>query len=63
RLPWSSYRHGEKQLIKKLKEHARTTEGAYELLKYTPRNEFRRIMKYLDGLKNHGQPDYCKQTY
>lgn len=36
-LPWSRYRQHEKDKVKKLKEHARTTEGAHELLKYCPR--------------------------
>jgi hypothetical protein len=39
-------------------EQARTSEGAHELLKYCPRMEFRRIMKYLDSLGYHSQIDY-----
>jgi hypothetical protein len=45
-------------MVQQLKEQGRTTEGAHELLKYCPRTEFRRIMKYLDGLGYHSTIDY-----
>uniref|UniRef100_A0A914CVT8 non-specific serine/threonine protein kinase n=1 Tax=Acrobeloides nanus TaxID=290746 RepID=A0A914CVT8_9BILA len=57
-LPWNQYSRRDRNIVKSLKEHARTTEGAQELLKYCPRMEFRRIMKYIDGLNYHSKPDY-----
>ena len=57
-LPWSPYHQNEKEVVMKKKENARTNEGSLELLKYRPRTEFYRIMKYLDGLKYENKPDY-----
>uniref|UniRef100_A0A915E5C9 Protein kinase domain-containing protein n=1 Tax=Ditylenchus dipsaci TaxID=166011 RepID=A0A915E5C9_9BILA len=58
-LPWGPYRQNEKEKVKKLKENSRTTEGTLQLLKYCPRTEFGRMMKYLDGLTYYSQPDYA----
>ncbi|CAD5231904.1 unnamed protein product [Bursaphelenchus xylophilus] len=57
-LPWSIYKKREREMAKKAKELARTSEGTAELLQYCPRTEFRRIMKYIDGLGYLSHPDY-----
>ncbi|KAE9550219.1 hypothetical protein FO519_006564 [Halicephalobus sp. NKZ332] len=57
-LPWAMYRKQEKDLVKEMKQNARTSEGVHQLLKFCPKTEFRRIMNYLDGLSFYSQPDY-----
>ncbi|KAK0412755.1 hypothetical protein QR680_006387 [Steinernema hermaphroditum] len=57
-LPWSVYRKNERDMVKRLKEECRHSEGLYRLLEYCPRMEFHRILKYIDGLKYFNQPDH-----
>ncbi|CAD5224474.1 unnamed protein product [Bursaphelenchus okinawaensis] len=57
-LPWTFYKKRDREAVKLAKENARTTEGAVQLLEYCPRTEFRRIMKYIDGLGYTSSPDY-----
>jgi len=59
-LPWSMYHRTERDKVKTMKENVRTSqEGTLELLRYCPRTEFRRIMKYIDGLQYTSLPDYA----
>uniref|UniRef100_A0A1I7XNB6 non-specific serine/threonine protein kinase n=1 Tax=Heterorhabditis bacteriophora TaxID=37862 RepID=A0A1I7XNB6_HETBA len=44
--------------VKAMKEHIRTNDGSSLMFKFCPKVEFRRLQKYLDGLKYHNQPDY-----
>ncbi|GMT10720.1 hypothetical protein PFISCL1PPCAC_2017 [Pristionchus fissidentatus] len=57
-LPWSHFNRKERDEVLRMKENSRTTEGMHELLKYSPTSEFRRILKYIDGLSFDGQVDY-----
>jgi serine/threonine protein kinase len=57
-LPWSAYRKPDREIVKKLKVHARSNEGYHELLNHCPRTEFRRIMNYIDTLTYYSAPDY-----
>ncbi|WKY10054.1 hypothetical protein Q1695_002422 [Nippostrongylus brasiliensis] len=57
-LPWSDFHHDAVNEVRAMKEHVQTTEGSTMMLQFCPRVEFRRLQKYLDGLKFHSQPDY-----
>uniref|UniRef100_A0AC34FH05 Protein kinase domain-containing protein n=1 Tax=Panagrolaimus sp. ES5 TaxID=591445 RepID=A0AC34FH05_9BILA len=57
-LPWSTFRKPDREMVKKLKVHARSNEGSRELLNHCPRTEFRRIMNYIDTLTYYSTPDY-----
>ncbi|GMR60880.1 hypothetical protein PMAYCL1PPCAC_31075, partial [Pristionchus mayeri] len=57
-LPWSHFGRKEREEVLRMKEAARSSEGLHELLKYCPTSEFRRILKYLDGLSFDSQVDY-----
>jgi hypothetical protein len=57
-LPWSVFRKPDREIVKKLKVHVRSTEGSRELLTHCPRTEFRRIMNYIDTLTYYSTPDY-----
>ncbi|KAK6756937.1 hypothetical protein RB195_015016 [Necator americanus] len=57
-LPWSDFHHDSINEVRAMKEHSRTLEGSNLLFQFCPRVEFRRLQKYLDGLKFNSQPDY-----
>jgi len=57
-LPWSHCDNSDHDAILKAKEESRTMEGSVQLLKHCPRTEFRRIMKYVDGLHFDSAFDY-----
>uniref|UniRef100_A0A915BMG4 non-specific serine/threonine protein kinase n=2 Tax=Parascaris TaxID=6254 RepID=A0A915BMG4_PARUN len=57
-LPWGDLHRTDRDEVKKMKENARTHDGMQQLLKNCPKVEFRRILKYLDGLSYQNQPDY-----
>uniref|UniRef100_A0A0M3IDM1 non-specific serine/threonine protein kinase n=2 Tax=Ascaris TaxID=6251 RepID=A0A0M3IDM1_ASCLU len=61
-LPWGDLHRTERDEVKKMKENARTHDGMQQLLKNCPKVEFRRILKYLDGLTYQNQPDYSFLT-
>uniref|UniRef100_A0A7E4VVE2 non-specific serine/threonine protein kinase n=1 Tax=Panagrellus redivivus TaxID=6233 RepID=A0A7E4VVE2_PANRE len=57
-LPWAAFRKAERDTVRRLKKYARTTDGFAELCKHCPRNEFRRILTYIDSLGYYAHPDY-----
>ncbi|KAF8387378.1 hypothetical protein PRIPAC_76520 [Pristionchus pacificus] len=57
-LPWSHFNRKERDEVMKMKENARSSEGMHDLLKYSPTSEFRRILKYIDGLSFDSHVDY-----
>ncbi|CAJ0582845.1 unnamed protein product, partial [Mesorhabditis spiculigera] len=57
-LPWSGLHRKQKDEARVMKEAARTPEGTSELLKSTPKEEFKRILKYIDCLSYQSHPDY-----
>uniref|UniRef100_A0A7I4YSR3 non-specific serine/threonine protein kinase n=1 Tax=Haemonchus contortus TaxID=6289 RepID=A0A7I4YSR3_HAECO len=57
-LPWSHFHRDSINEVRAMKEHVQTSEGANLLFEFCPKVEFRRLQKYIDGLKYPSQPDY-----
>ncbi|XGW01943.1 hypothetical protein V3C99_014210 [Haemonchus contortus] len=57
-LPWSHFHRDSVNEVRAMKEHVQTSEGANLLFEFCPKVEFRRLQKYIDGLKYPSQPDY-----
>ncbi|KIH67721.1 hypothetical protein ANCDUO_01945 [Ancylostoma duodenale] len=57
-LPWSDFHHDSITEVRAMKEHIRTNDGVNLMFQFCPKVEFRRLLKYLDGLKFNSQPDY-----